>query len=34
MKPKLETEAQKRRKAGAKLAPGEEKFKVRDILAD
>ena len=33
IKPTLEIEAEKRRKAGAKLAPGKEKFKVRDILA-
>ena len=34
IKPTLEMEAEKRRKAGAKLAPGKEKFKVRDILAN
>ena len=33
VKPALELEAEKRRKAGAKLAPGKEKFKVRDALA-
>lgn len=33
LKPKLDIEASKRRKAGVKLPPGQEKFKVRDILA-